>query len=278
MIRSLSSKKAALRGLVGAAIVAAGATFVAAPANAHFILKTPAASISQDALGSPQKLAPCGNEAGGTATGEVTSFAAGQTITITIDEKIFHPGHYRVALAVNDPSELPAEPIVTAGATACGSTTIMDPPVYPVLADGVLLHTEPFDGPQTIQVTLPANVSCEKCTLQVIEFMSNHGLNNPGGCFYHHCADIKISAGTGGTGGAGGTTGTGGASGGAGGTTSSTTASGGGGGDAGGGGSGAGETSTSGGCGCSVPAGDPSSFAALASLLGLGMLLRRRRR
>jgi hypothetical protein len=35
-------------------------------------------------------------------------------------------------------------------------------------------------------------MTCTKCTLQVIEFMSNHGLNNPGGCFYHHCADISI--------------------------------------------------------------------------------------
>jgi hypothetical protein len=43
-----------------------------------------------------------------------------------------------------------------------------------------------------VHVTLPSNVTCEKCTLQVIEFMSDHPLNNPGGCFYHHCADIAI--------------------------------------------------------------------------------------
>jgi hypothetical protein len=41
-------------------------------------------------------------------------------------------------------------------------------------------------------VTLPPNVTCSHCTLQVIEFMSDHGLNNPGGCFYHHCADISV--------------------------------------------------------------------------------------
>jgi MYXO-CTERM domain-containing protein len=33
------------------------------------------------------------------------------------------------------------------------------------------------------------------CVLQVAEFMSDHGLNNPGGCFYHHCANITIQAG-----------------------------------------------------------------------------------
>jgi hypothetical protein len=40
-----------------------------------------------------------------------------------------------------------------------------------------------------------ANISCDHCTLQVIEFISNHALNNPVGCFYHHCADISIQPG-----------------------------------------------------------------------------------
>jgi len=35
---------------------------------------------------------------------------------------------------------------------------------------------------------------CANCALQVIEFMSNHPLNVPGGCFYHHCANVAISA------------------------------------------------------------------------------------
>jgi len=161
-------------------------------AGAHFVLQSPPSWSSQDALGSPQKLGPCGDEAGGTPTSIVTAYQAGSTIDVTIDEKIFHPGHYRIALAVNDRSELPAEPPVTAGSTACGSVPIASSPVFPVLADGVLVHTTAFSGPQTVKVTLPANVTCTKCTLQVIEFMSNHPLNNPGGCFYHHCADLSI--------------------------------------------------------------------------------------
>ena len=72
MFRSLSSTKSAVRALLGASIVLAAATFVRAPADAHFILQTPAASITQDGLGNPQKLGPCGNESGGSATGEVT--------------------------------------------------------------------------------------------------------------------------------------------------------------------------------------------------------------
>ena len=164
--------------------------------QAHFNLQSPPASMSQDFLGLPEKLGPCGDEGGGTPTGTVTAYQAGQTITVTINEIIPHPGWYRFALSVNDRSELPAEPVVTAGATACGSVPIQSPPVFPVLADGVFPHTSSFSSPQTTQLTLPSNINCTHCTLQVIEFMSNHGLNNPGGCFYHHCADISISGAT----------------------------------------------------------------------------------
>ena len=122
--------------------------------------------MSQGLFGDPQKLGPCGDEGGGTATGKVTAFRPGQTIEVTIDEKIYHPGHYRVALAVEDRSELPPPPVVTAvGSDPCGSAEIQDPPVFPVLADNLLPHTQPFEGPQTFTVTLPSDVTCTRCTL-----------------------------------------------------------------------------------------------------------------
>lgn len=188
----------------------AGATLVLLPASAsaHFVLQAPPAMYQQNGVGDPQKSAPCGQadpSAMAMPTDMITSFKAGETITITIDETVTHPGHYRVALAEEDMMDLPADPAVTKGSTACGSAEIMDPPVYPVLADGELQHEKAFSGPQSIMVKLPDNVTCEKCVLQVIEFMSNHGLNNPGGCFYHHCANIKITGdGAGGSGGGGG--------------------------------------------------------------------------
>ncbi len=162
-------------------------------AGAHFILEEPMSWQSQDELGLPQKLGPCGNESGGTPTGVVTPYEAGQTINITVDEVITHPGHYRIALAVNDPGELPPEPTVTPNNTPCGTVPIDPSPTFPVLADGVFQHTTAFTAPQTTQITLPSNVTCSHCTLQVIEFMSDHALNNPGGCFYHHCANISIA-------------------------------------------------------------------------------------
>jgi hypothetical protein len=172
-----------------ALLIGAVSMFAPAFAHAHFILVTPDSWMSQNSLGLPEKLGPCGDEGGGTPTGKVTAFQPGQTISVTIDEVIYHPGHYRVALAVNDRSELPPEPPVTPAAfDPCASAAIQDPPIFPVLADNMLPHTQPFGGPQTFTVTLPADVTCARCTLQVLEFMSSHGAP----CFYHHCADISI--------------------------------------------------------------------------------------
>lgn len=160
-------------------------------AEAHFILDTPAAMTAQDASGNPQKNAPCGPAGAGDPTGMITAYQSGSTITITIDETIFHPGHYRVALAIDDPSELPdAPPITSTPQDDCAETVIQDPPVFPVLADGMLPHDAPFNGPQTFEVTLPDGVTCDNCTLQVIQYMSSHAAP----CFYYHCAALEIQA------------------------------------------------------------------------------------
>lgn len=198
------SKRGLRRSLTPWGLVAfAIAALAPSAARAHFVLKTPASWMSQDAFGLPEKLGPCGDEGGGTATGTVTPFHPGDTVKVTIDEKIFHPGHYRIALAVNGRSELPPEPPVTATSTPCGTAPIQSPAVFPVLADGILAHTAQLSAPQSVEIKLPTDVTCTHCTLQVIEFMSDHPLNNPGGCFYHHCADISILPDDSGTGSAG---------------------------------------------------------------------------
>jgi MYXO-CTERM domain-containing protein len=170
----------------------------ATPAHAHFVLKQPPAYSEQDFGGGPQKSAPCGQADPGQTlvlTNDVTTFQAGSTIDITFDEMLFHPGHYRVLLAPT-PEALPADPPVTADSdSACGSTVITQNPTLPLLADGLLVHDTMFNGTQTMHVTLPAGMTCTNCTLQVVEFMSHHPLNNPGGCFYHHCATVNVTAG-----------------------------------------------------------------------------------
>ncbi|HWU90610.1 MAG TPA: SCE4755 family polysaccharide monooxygenase-like protein, partial [Kofleriaceae bacterium] len=169
---------------------------LAATAEAHFKLNDPAALSQQSSLGDPQKSGPCGQADPGNPlvpTNMVTAVQSGTMLTISINETVFHPGHYRVALA-QDMNSLPADPPVTAGSTACGSTVIDPNPTMPLLGDGLLQHTTSFgNAPKTMQVPIPAGLTCTNCVLQVTQFMSNHGLNNPGGCFYHHCATVSIS-------------------------------------------------------------------------------------
>jgi hypothetical protein len=157
-------------------------------ASAHFRLNAPGNWVVQGPDGSPQKTGPCGNESPQMPSNVVTTYRPGDTVTIQLDETIYHPGHYRVALAVNSPTELPPAPPVTAGSSACGSTVIQQNPAFPILADGVLQHSSPFSGQQSFQVKLPSDVTCTACTLQIIEFMSAHAVP----CFYYHCAKISI--------------------------------------------------------------------------------------
>src|SRR6185436_11106769 len=117
-----------------------------AAAEAHFVLRSPASWAEQDANGQPQKTAPCGQsdpQITAVPTNAVTTFQPGETITVTIDETTFHPGHYRVVLSASGASGLPPDPETTIPGT-CIALAIQDPPVFPVLADGVLQHTDPF--------------------------------------------------------------------------------------------------------------------------------------
>jgi len=168
------------------------ATFVfgASTANAHFHLDAPASITTQDATGDPQKVFPCGPvNISDVPSGEVTNVMTGSMLTVTIDETINHPGHYRIALAT-DAAGLPAEPPVTqVGADPCGSAPIDPNPVMPVLADGLFTTASTASGPQSVDVQLPAGFTCQNCVLQVLQFMSSH----PKPCFYHHCAALNIS-------------------------------------------------------------------------------------
>jgi MYXO-CTERM domain-containing protein len=179
-------------GLAFAALTAANP----APAEAHFVLNAPACYSKQDAFGTPLKVPPCGaGESGNPVvpTGAITTYQQGQTIDITVNETIFHPGFYRVAIA-SDQAGLPPDPVVTpVGSDPCGKTTINPSPwTLPIVADGLLMHSTKFSNAQTFQVTLPPGLTCTNCVLQITEFMSSHPVNNPGGCFYHHCATVNI--------------------------------------------------------------------------------------
>jgi len=168
--------------------------------QAHFRLLAPASWLVENQLGDPQKAAPCGgtNTDFGKPTYAVTDVRGGSALHIKVQETVYHPGHYRVALAVNSPTELPLDPKAQTmtndkGAIMSVSGEIMNPVTAPVLADGLFQHSAKTDQPFETDVTVP-NINCKSCTLQVIQFMEQHGVNNPGQFTYHHCAVLRVTA------------------------------------------------------------------------------------
>jgi hypothetical protein len=208
---------------IALAISIGGSSLLLAPrlAQAHFMLDSPMSWWSQLTDGTPQKQAPCGNEAasGTAASGTVTVFAPGQTVPVQVTATIAHPGWFRISLkegasstqntqTLPDPAELGAQ----GTAQQCTPAFIDNPvwsPTQPVLADklGIPAATPNAtdslqSGTQTFNVTIPSNANCTHaapCTLQVVMFMTDHSFPT---CNYHHCADIAVEAGgtsTGGT-------------------------------------------------------------------------------
>lgn len=177
------------------------ATAAASPAvtHAHFKLLEPVSWIVEDQRGDPQKAAPCGAVPDVKTSGAIAKAVGGSTIHLKVLETIYHPGHYRVALAVNSQTELPPDPYTFERMTERGPrsvwASIQSPPQIPVIADGLFQHYTRPAAPQTYEadVRLP-NITCPKCTLQVIQFMADHAYNQPGGYSYHHCAEIAITA------------------------------------------------------------------------------------
>jgi len=178
-----------MKRIVAPILVCGILIFTVSRAFAHFRFVEPPSALSTEngGKGAP----PCGE---GTPSGIVTKAQGGHPFTIRLIEFIPHPGHYRIALSVNSRAEIPkdAEAVVKDGQSV--SAPIDGNPKIPVLMDGVFVHTTtPRNTEWKVDVTLP-NLSCEKCTLQVTEFMAQHGFNPGGGFYYHHCADLQITA------------------------------------------------------------------------------------
>src|SRR5262249_15410331 len=142
-------------------------------AHAHFQLLVPTSWLVEDQRGDPQKSGPCGgtNTDWGKPSYVIGKATGGQKLHLQMQETIYHPGHYRVALAVNSPTELPVDPVTETRDTDHGplsvSAAIQNPPQVPVLADGLFVHSTRPTGsmpPWETDVRLP-NINCKKCTL-----------------------------------------------------------------------------------------------------------------
>ena len=196
-----------MRYRVASGVIAVVVGTLSGVAHAHFVLISPAASLQQNRLGDPQKIAPCGGVSAnpgrgtpanpGVPSGAVTNVKGGTNLPLMVQESIFHPGHYRVALA-RTAAQLPPDPVVATADSGRGlrsqTAVIQNPPVAPVLLDGIFTHTErPTQNFET-EIPIP-NINCPNCVLQVIEFMADHpGIAVDGGHSYHHCAILNITA------------------------------------------------------------------------------------
>src|SRR5215212_1556302 len=115
-------------------------------AHGHFKLVEPASWIVEDERGDPQKGFPCGgsNTDYGKPSYAVSKAVGGSKLHLKVQETIFHPGHYRVALAVNSREELPSDPMTFERTTERGPQSvwavIQSPPQMPVIADGLFQH------------------------------------------------------------------------------------------------------------------------------------------
>jgi MYXO-CTERM domain-containing protein len=163
-----------MKYLVGFAL---SALLVPAVADAHITMTSPTPRYGPAYI----KNGPCGKGIALDArTTNVTRFKPGQKITVTWNETVPHPGHYRIAFdpdgqRFTDPS----------------APDDVAPRMY-VLVDNIADKT----GTQSYSqdVTLP-NITCTNCTLQLMQIMTDKQANGWGNDdFYYQCADLVLES------------------------------------------------------------------------------------
>ncbi|HVY28966.1 MAG TPA: SCE4755 family polysaccharide monooxygenase-like protein [Polyangiaceae bacterium] len=187
-----------------ALVLCAPVLLLAASASAHFALQAPPSTKGD---GSGKGAPPCGPD---TTDGTATPVTGGSMLPITINETVRHGGFYRIALSLKN-CKMGADCFPADNKVYDKNNMLLSPdgpgtsdhadydmnPTFPILADNLFPHnqTDNNGNGETYMgsVAIP-NVNCDRCTLQVIEFMAPHGPNVGGGYFYHHCADLKITA------------------------------------------------------------------------------------
>lgn len=125
----------------------------------------------------PIKQGPCGSGANDPRTTDpekINTFAPGETITVSWNETIDHPGFYRISIDMDGQDDF---------VTPTSAADIQDPPVLPILMDGI---PDEASGTYSVEVTLP-NETCDNCTLQLIQFMDEDEAES-----YFVCADLVI--------------------------------------------------------------------------------------
>ena len=166
-------------GIVLGAVVLA----LAAPATAHLALEYPPSRYGEDVL----KEGPCGI-AGGARSTNVTELESGSEVTVVWNEYVNHPGHFRISFDADGDDDF-ADPVCLSGC-ASRSPEIGLYVNASVLLDGIA--DTPDGGESRVTVTLP-DVECDRCTLQVIQVMTDKPpYTSPGNDIYYQCADLVL--------------------------------------------------------------------------------------
>jgi MYXO-CTERM domain-containing protein len=123
------------------------------------------------------KQGPCGAGPADPRGPTVATFEPGETITVTWNEYVNHPGHFRISF------------------DADGQDIFVDPKDFNdvsggpgVLLDGI---ADADGGDYSQDVTLP-DIECDSCVLQIIQVMTDKPPYGDGNDIYYQCADIAL--------------------------------------------------------------------------------------
>ncbi len=176
-----------------------------AHASAHILVTEPMARVDHDNT----KVNPCGSNAAWGSAG-VATFAPGEQITLRWDETILHPGYFRVVVSVTGDEALtmPSEADLDRFKAyySSGSGDLPTPVEQPngIEVDGLLVYYDYYaphgsecagtltGGTCTYEVNLTLPVSCEQCTLQLVQTMAEQFRTYGSNAHYYHCVDFTL--------------------------------------------------------------------------------------
>jgi hypothetical protein len=115
----------------------------------------------------------------------VHEFAGGERIEVRWTEWVNHDSYYRVAFDVDGDDDFPVRPGPAVPRRGDDPTR-----VFPVDGKNILAYdlNDGAGGEHVLEVTLP-NVDCDRCTLQLIQYMYDTER-----VYYFQCADLRLTA------------------------------------------------------------------------------------
>jgi hypothetical protein len=117
----------------------------------------------------------------------VTVLEPGASLTVTWDEYVDHPGHFRISFDADGDDDFVDPPCLSGCNTRNPAIELYSNDT--VLLDGI---ADTIGGQSSASVTLP-DVECERCTLQVIQVMYDKPpYVSPGNDIYYQCADLVL--------------------------------------------------------------------------------------